>query len=351
MLRILEKSFDMVAVVDTPWPKLYTPLGRMLKLASFRQFEYSASPAYTALAARRTMVRLRAAKPDIVFAVSCSPMTHLLVKEFRTVHIADATVRSMMNYFGVFSRRSRRALENMDRIERRVITNAFLSTFPSRWACESAIADYSGIAGPCSSNRLGREYACCGWCTAHPSHRSRRHAEIPVCRRGLETQRRADRSRYRRGIASRLDVVGCTAAVTGAAPLAHATFHGFVNKGTVEGRELLERLYAQATFFILPTLAECYGVVFAEAAHHGLPSLSYSMGGVPTVIRAGETGILFPLGARANAFADAVSELVAAPQRYAEMSQAALRDARERLTWERWGTKLEAAVRELLGVV
>src|SRR6185437_9729595 len=86
----------------------------------------------------------------------------------------------------------------------------------------------------------------------------------------------------RRGIPARLDVIGRTDAVMRGAPTpANVTFHGFIAKTTETGASKFNRLYADATFFLLPTQAECFGISFAEAAHHGLPCIGTATGGVP----------------------------------------------------------------------
>ena len=54
-------------------------------------------------------------------------------------------------------------------------------------------------------------------------------------------------------------------------------------------------LYEASDIFALPSREESFGLVFAEAAHFGLPCVAFSVGGVPETIHHGLTGLLTPL--------------------------------------------------------
>lgn len=51
-------------------------------------------------------------------------------------------------------------------------------------------------------------------------------------------------------------------------------------------------LYAAADVFALATQAESFGIVFVEAAFHGVPSIGTTVNAVPEVVRDGQTGLL-----------------------------------------------------------
>ena len=57
----------------------------------------------------------------------------------------------------------------------------------------------------------------------------------------------------------------------------------------------LERLYAQADAFVLPSYFEGYGMALAEALAHGLPVVSTTAGASPDTVPAG-AGVLLPAG-------------------------------------------------------
>ena len=78
--------------------------------------------------------------------------------------------------------------------------------------------------------------------------------------------------------------------------------------------EELSALYAGADLMVWPAINEAYGMAMLEAQATGLPVVAGRTGGVPDVVRDGETGVLCPIG-DAAAFAEAVASLLADPDR------------------------------------
>ena len=54
---------------------------------------------------------------------------------------------------------------------------------------------------------------------------------------------------------------------------------GRLNKDVPEEDERMVSYYQNSDLFLLPTKAECAGIVFAEAAEYGLPSITHKTGG------------------------------------------------------------------------
>lgn len=80
--------------------------------------------------------------------------------------------------------------------------------------------------------------------------------------------------------------------------------------GQVESKPDLRALYRQADLFLWPAVNEAYGMVLLEAQLFGCPVIAGAYGGVASVVRDGETGLLVSPG-HAGAFADAVASLIA----------------------------------------
>lgn len=347
MLKVIERHFDMVLVVEQPWAAWYRPIGRGLKALTRRRFQYTASQALTRAAAAGTIARLRAARPDVVLAVSVSPLAHALVDEFRVVNIADATVRGMVGYYESFTRSTGAGAAGADAIETRLIRGALLSLYPSSWARDSAIADYGAAPDRALEIAWGPNIAA-----TDAVVRTLPAGPVRLLFVGAEWQRKGGplavataAALVAQGIDCRLDIVGNTAAVMGDAPVpANVSFHGFLGKADPVQSATLDGLFRDATFFLLPTSAECFGVVFAEAALQGLPSISIATGGVTSAVRDAITGTLLPLDATPADFAAAIAAVVTTPGRYEAMSRAALDDARTRLNWDVWATATAAAV-------
>lgn len=87
-------------------------------------------------------------------------------------------------------------------------------------------------------------------------------------------------------------------------------------------RDALPAVYGAADLFLWPAVREAFGLVFLEAQAAGLPVLAGASGGVPAMVRDGETGVLVPPG-DAAAFAGALRDLLAAPERRCALGAAA----------------------------
>jgi glycosyltransferase involved in cell wall biosynthesis len=295
---------------------------------------------------------MRAARPDVVFAVSLTDMAYLFVDRLPVVYVTDATIPDLIASYEMFQRISPTAKRRAAAAERLAFERALLIQLPSRWARRSAVEQQGA-----SEDRIAEIAWGANMTLIDRAPRSLGEGQVRLLFVGTDWERKGGpialetiAELNRRGVDARLDVIGCpaTVAVAGAGAghqtPANVAFHGFIDKRTADGRARLESFYDRATFFLLPSLAEAYGVVFAEAAHHGLPSLAYAVGGIPSVVRNGKTGLLLPAKARGGDFADEIERLLGAPDRYAQMSRDAIEDARVRLNWNVWAEKLEAIV-------
>lgn len=352
MLAALEPHFDFVAIIEHPVPRWFLPLGRMLKALSLRRFQYSASRRYTRLAMARAVAQLDAARPDVVFAVACSPIAHAITSRHRVVYIADATWRQMIGYYDVMTISNGVNAGRGDTLEAICIAESALILYPSRWAAHSARSDYDADPAKVFEIAWGANIPASGGTARHLDG-----GMLNLLFVGIEWRRKGGplavataAALAARGIACRLDIVGNDAGVMEGAAIPHNVhFHGLLRKSDPAQAALMNRLFRDAHLFFLPTMAECYGIVFAEAATHGLPSVSTLTGGVPSVVKHGETGVLLPPTASADDFADAIAAIAADPGRYAAMSAAALVDAADRLNWTIWAQKAAAIVKARLG--
>jgi len=95
--------------------------------------------------------------------------------------------------------------------------------------------------------------------------------------------------------------------------------------------ESVAPLLAAADLFLLPTNSESFGLSALEALASGTPVIGTNAGGLPEVVRNGETGVLCGVGDVAGMSA-AATDLLCDERRWQEMSQAAAADARERFS-------------------
>ncbi|WP_245287477.1 glycosyltransferase family 4 protein [Bradyrhizobium elkanii] len=330
-----------------PLYKTYSRLCRTFRRRGLSPFHAGPVVAqYAADAARK----IRAVSPDVVFAPAGSNFAWNVPEGVPLVYASDATFRLVENYHPNYRNLSRNAREIAERLERNTIARADLVLYPSEWAAESAVRDY-GVdrarvhvipwganleEAPDRTSVLGRRKP--GPCRLLfiGANWKEKGADIAV----------ATLAELRgRGVDAELVICGCT-------PSKPVTQDGltiipFLNKNDREQRNRLDQLYRDADFFLLPTRADCYGIVFCEAAAHGVPSIAPATGGVPGAIRDGETGILLPPDATKEDYATVISETFACPERLARLRQSS-RDAFEvRLNWQAWSRRVSDLIQTL----
>jgi len=93
-----------------------------------------------------------------------------------------------------------------------------------------------------------------------------------------------------------------------------------------------EALLAESHFLILPSRAECWGLVFAEAAAFATPSLASRVGGIPAIVRDGMTGQTFDVGDAAG-YADFLERIADDRAAYETLCRGALALYRSELNW------------------
>src|SRR5215471_11109742 len=95
--------------------------------------------------------------------------------------------------------------------------------------------------------------------------------------------------------------------------------------------EAVAPLLAGADLFLLPSSTESFGLSALEALASGVPVIGTSAGGLPEVVRDGETGILCEPG-DVERMAEASVEILSDRERWQAMSELGAADARQRFS-------------------
>ena len=109
----------------------------------------------------------------------------------------------------------------------------------------------------------------------------------------------------------------------------------------------LPAYYRAAAISVLPSLEEGFGIPAAEAMGCGIPVIASDAGGLPEVVEHEVTGLVVPKG-DASALAEALSELLASPERRRAYGRAGHQRAHERFSWDRSAELFERLYRECL---
>jgi glycosyltransferase involved in cell wall biosynthesis len=277
--------------------------------------------------------------------------------------IHDATWGQVVESYPWFRRSHQPARIVEDGFELERIAYLRKDVFPvltSEWAADRAVADYGVARERISILSLGPNLE-------NPPAKSA--VEDALQRRGTKPCRllfigkewvrkggaiavNATAALIEMGVPAELHIVGPAEMGPGtAAAAALPSFvrsHGFLNKNVPDQWAILERMLFESDFFILPTQAEALGVVFAEAAAHGLPSIGTAVGGVPSVLHDGVGGAIFPPLNSARAMAEWIKRNYLDRAAYLALARRARRDYEERLSSLAYGTQLADIIRKTI---
>lgn len=342
-------------VVDlSPAPVNLVPFRAVRKLvraATGKEYSYDHEPLLARRYARYFERLLERERPEMVFSPAGSACLAYLRTELPVVYYADSTWRLAHDYLPSYSDVVGRTARGGEELERRTLEKADLALFASDWAAASAVRDYGTDPARVHTVYIG----------ANLTHPPRREEVLPRAlgrsvrllfvgtlweSKGGEIAYEALLRLLETGYDAELTVVGCTPPEEVRHPKLRVI--PFLDKQVPAEREVFERLWREAEFFVLPTRCECAGVVFCEASAYGLPSLATRTGGIPSLVAEGRNGYTLPPEARGDAYGARIAELIEDPARYAALCESSREEFERRLNWDAWGRRVNELVTRLL---
>lgn len=337
---------DVADLSPAPVPRLPLRAARAaIKALTGATYAYEHDPALSRRLGAHFTRRVREAAPDVIFAPAASSCIAHLETDVPIVYYSDATWRAMDGYYPEFSRLSARSRRGGEEAESLAIARSRLAVFASDWAADSARRDYAADPAkvhvlPFGAN-LADPAAIAVQTTRAPSEPWRLlFVGVFWERKGGPLAMATLDALLRRGRRVELTVVGCTPPRGTRHPAMRVI--PFLNKAVPSERAMLTALWTYAHCLVLPTRQEAAGLVFCEAAAHGLPRISTRTGGVPTYVEDGVSGTLLPPDANAEQWADAVEATLGVPARYQAQAVAARAAFDTHLNWDAWGRRLHS---------
>jgi glycosyltransferase involved in cell wall biosynthesis len=292
--------------------------------------------------------RLQSMTCDLVFSPGTIPIAYL-----ETAHPvafwADATFGAMLRSYADYHSFSSRAVRAGFDLDARALERADVAFYASDWAAASAIADHGADPDklevvPFGANMLitHERDDVVAMVRRRPTDSCRLlFLGVDWSRKGGEKAVEVARILNERGLPTELHVVGSTPARGTEAPdWMHV--HGFVDKSTEAGAAFLRRLLEDSHFLIHPATAEAFGVVFCEAAGHGVISIASRVGGIPSAVREGVTGTLCDPSAPSEEYADRLWRLMEDRSAYETMAVGAFDEYERSLSWEANAVRVRA---------
>jgi glycosyltransferase involved in cell wall biosynthesis len=287
---------------------------------------------------------------EIVFSPGTIPIAYLRTEK-PIIFWTGSTFAGMIDFYPDYSNLCAETIRDGNRMEQLALSKCRLAIYASEWAANTAIQNYD--VDPAKVKVVP-------WGANVNGNRNMKEIEIMLNSKNIESCKLlfvgvewfrkggdialsvAD-TLNQRGIRAELHVVGCNP--PGKLP-AFVKQHGFISKKTEAGRNLMDKLMTEAHFLIVPSRAECFGVVFAEASSYGLPSLATNVGGIPSAIRDGKNGQTFSLDVDPNEYCDFIERLMSEKEEYTKLALSSFREYSERLNWASSGEKVHELIQE-----
>lgn len=289
--------------------------------------------------AQQVAQRLSRVEPDIVFSATTNPIAYLNCKQ-PVVFWADATFANVLNFYPHYNNLCEETIQNGHRMEKQAIENCHLAIYSSDWAARSAIEFYHADPGKVKVIPFGANIQASKTLNEikdlielRPYHTCKLlFLGVNWLRKGGNVAFEVAKQLNQSGLPTELTIVGCQPQIEGALPDFVKSL-GFISKSTLEGKQKIDRLVAETHFLILPSLADCTPIVFCEANALGVPCLSTTVGGIPTIIKDHINGKLFNSSANVTEYCNYITNLFTDYSKYQQLALSAFEEYQVRLNW------------------
>lgn len=336
---------DSIWVQDSFLEKIICKVLKVVGLLKGKKDNTKWTTLYSMLKGRKISKLLKAKKYDIVYFHDIELAAYVMTDIPSRVYFSDATVHLMVDYY-IFNL-SKSAIKIANELQRKSLENCNINVFASNWAMNDAINFYNIPKEKCHVGYFGASVD-----TKEFKKQNHGASVVNLLFVGVEWERKGgeiavectkllnEKDPSKKYI---LHFVGCNP------PYAindeHIKFYGFLNRNIPEQAQKMISLREQADLFILPTRAECAGIVFCESSAYGIPSITFDTGGIADYVIDGENGYRLPMGSTANDFANKILSILADSGKLEYMQQKATEMYKARMNWDALGDRL----RELIG--
>ena len=306
--------------------------------------------AYARYFSKQLENELKTRPVDVLFIPASSQLLAYLNTSIPVIYMTDATFSQLQGYYTDFSNLASYNIRQGIELDKRAFQKAAHCMLASDWCRHSAIHDYGIPENRISVLPMGANM------DAIPATADINTAASGQCRLlflGVEWERKggdlaiaAFRQLQEKGMQPTLHIVGCVPPHD-LSQEKNITVIPFLDKNKPEQAAELDRLFRQTDFLLLPTRAECAGVVFSEAAAYGIPSITTATGGVPTCVKDNVNGYALLPEAGAAAYAGIIEQLYRDPERLSQLKRSSRAFFEEQLNWDNWGRHFQAIAKSL----
>jgi glycosyltransferase involved in cell wall biosynthesis len=345
----LQAKLERVSIIAKLKPKrtLTNAALRVILGGTPPRYPLHLTPAAQRQFAAQTRQAIREFKPDAMLVISSHNLVALGVPPVPTFMVTDAPWLAWKDTYRDYEKMPLLG-RRFAKLEAEAAQRCTGLIFSSDWACAEAARLYGVPRHKLHSIPLGASWT--------PDVSTERLLEI-IARRpddrldllfvGKDWERKGGplaieiaRELRRQSVPNvRLHIVGCRPKLPADAN-EFIDCHGFLNANVPAEAAQLKTLFYDSHFLLVPTRAECFGLVFAEAQAFGMPPISRAVQALPSIIEDGVTGILQPDGAEAADYVVRIVEIIDDRARYRAMASAAHARFRAKLSWDSFARRV-----------
>lgn len=278
-------------------------------------------------------------KVDILFVASAPQLFAYLKLDIPIIFLTDGTFYQIQGYYDTWKNFAPFSIRQGIQLDRKAFLKATHIMAASDWAKESAIGDYGVEPEKVSVVPFGANLEFI------PTADQLNYMANQPCRLlflGVEWIRKGGaialdtyKILKQQGVNAKLLIVGCVPP----APIddSNVTVIPYLDKNNPADFKRLNDILLHTDILLLPTRAECAGIVFCEASAYGIPSVTTDTGGVSTYIKNDVNGFRFPMGAGPSEYAAYIKNLINNPQLFIQLKHSARAYFDRTLSWEAWG--------------
>lgn len=283
-------------------------------------------------------------KVDLLFVPSAPQLIAYCKTELPVVYLTDATFFQLQGYYPFFKDIAQYNIDQGIEMDKLVFNNAAHCMLASEWTKRSAINDYGITDNKITVVPLGANLDNIPTARESETYRAKKETNknCQLLFLGVEWERKGGqialdtyKALKEKGLPVHLTIIGCVPPV--AIDDKNITVIPFLNKHNKEEAAKLYNIIADSSFLLLPTRAECAGVVFCETSAFSVPSITTDTGGVTTYVEDGVNGFALPLTAGAGEYATTIENIFTDETRYRQLCISSRKKYDEALNWDCWG--------------
>lgn len=263
-----------------------------------------------------------------------------------TIYYSDASFHSMLNYYWCDVHPW--VLKQGEICEKEAIHHSDINLRASQWAANSLINHYEEYPHKVFVLPLGPTLETKDLKPVKPY----KSGVLRVLFSGVEWERKGGSvavetvtELIKIGIEAKLVIVGIHQLPKQYQGVDFIEHIGFLNKNNpTEYKQYIETI-RKCHILLLPTKAECAGIVFSEASALGLPIFTYDTGGISTYVKNEVNGYRLSLECDATDFSNSIFNVIKSGK-IEEMHYKAITFYQKELAWNNWSNTFNNIINE-----